>query len=441
MPVVIGALTITTGLAAGTFAVVIEGNHSSIRDRDSKRALAAAEAGLQMAALKVSELKPLATQCVTTGAVPPVNGECPSTPAQSIGNGASYTYTVSTPSATLQCATVPGLTAAAATDRCITAIGSANGVTRRLQLRFAYVPPFTPWDQAGLVAKNKVEIGNNKTINSTIGTNGELHLSNNVAVVGAAILPDGIPAGDPNATLTIDPNASVSGGRVDKNPPWTFPTLDWSVIPRQDNNNSQLAGIPGWNPTTRILTIGDGQVIDLPADTDGVADYWMCGIDADASNEFWINVPDGKTTRIWIDSQRGAGSGADGCPSAASGTFVIKNSGHVNVSDDANPAELQMFVYGTSTDSDETPDILWKNNVDFHGTIWAPDSTIDVNNNQGVSGAFTAKNIALKNNGGFSYDARIEDASLPGTAKADNLSWFECKRAPTTVGDPESGCS
>jgi Tfp pilus assembly protein PilX len=436
MPVVIGALTITTGLAAGTFAVVIEGNHASVRDRDSKRALAAAEAGLQMAALKVSEIKPTAAQCVTTAAVSPINGECPSTAPQPIGNGASYSYVVSTPSASLQCSTVPGFTPSSTQDRCITAIGMTNGVRRRLQMRFNYIPPFLPWDQAGLVGKNKVDIGNNKTINSTIGTNGTLHLNNNTDVIGAAILPDGNPVGDPNATLTIDNNASVSGGRVDKNPPWTFPVLDWTVLPRQDNNNSLLAGIPGWNATTKVLTPGDGQTITLPADTDGITDFWMCGIDADASNEFWLNVPNGKQTRIWIDSPRGTGSCGTG-----TGTFVIKNSGHVNITDDKNPAELAFFVYGTSGDTEANPDISFKNNVDFYATIWAPDSSIDVNNNQGVAGAFTAKNISLKNNGGFSYDNRVANQSLPGTASAKNLSWFECRRDPAVASDPESGCA
>lgn len=436
MPVVIGALTITTGLAAGTFAVVLEGNHSSVRDRDSKRALAAAEAGLQMAALKVSELKPLATQCVTTAAVSPVNGECPSTPTQSIGNGASYTYTVSVPGPSLQCATVPGLTANATTDRCITAVGTANGVRRRLQMRFAYVPPYVPFGQAGLVAKNKVEFGNNKTINSTVGTNGSLILDNNTDIIGSAILPDGNPVGDPYATLSISNGASVSGGRVDKNPPWTFPALDWSVTPRTVNNNNLLSGVTGWNASTKILTPPDGASITLPSDSDGVTDFWMCGIDADSANEFWLNVPNGKVTRIWIDSPRGTGT----C-GAGTGTFIVKNKGHINVTDDKNPAELAFFAYGTSGDSETTPDIEFKNNVEFYGTIWAPDSTIDIKNNQGVAGGFTAKNIVMKNNGGFSYDARIANQSLPGTAVSSQKSWTECRRDRTVATDPESGCS
>ncbi len=447
LPTVIGALTITTGLAAGTFAVTIQGNHASQRDRDLKRALGAAEAGLQMAALKVSELGNIpATKCVTTAAVDPLAGnECPSTDWIPMGNGARYRYVVSQASAAGDCAS---LAATSAVDRCITAIGEVNDVRRRLQMRFAYQAPFAPWGSAGLVGKDKVDIGLNKTINSTVGTNGNVSLENNTTVIGSLLLPDGNPVGEPNATVTLGNHAGATLGRVDT-PKWVFPEVPWYPTPRDGayNNNNLLANIPGWDPVKKTLTPPDGATITLPSDGDGVTDFHLCKFDGWTANKFWINVPNGKITRFWIDSNRGTG-GSTGlplrCPNVdGAGTFHVKNQGSFNTTDDKNPAELEFYVYGTGTDSPdgENADVFFKNDVDFYGSIWAPESSVAIWNNQNVVGAITAENVAMKNNGGFVHDDRVRDKTLPGTASAKNLSWFECRRDPTVATDPESGCA
>ncbi len=445
LPTVIGALTITTGLAAGTFAVTIQGNHASQRDRDVKVALGAAEAGLQMASLKVSELGNIpVTKCVTTAAVDPVGTECPSTGWIDMGNGARYQYVVTPPGATQQCAS---LTATSAYDRCITSIGEVNGVKRRLQMRFAYQAPLLPWGNAGLVGKDKIEIGNNKVINSTVGTNGNVHLENNARVIGQLLLPDGVPSGA-KGSATIDNNAEATQGVADV-PEWTFPDIPWTPVPREVNNNDLLNGVPGWNATTKVLTPPNQGTIDLTLasriDADGVTDFHLCKLDASGANDIEILIPNGKITRFWIDSNRGTSGSAQPCPGVSDdGTFVIKNGAAINAELEPdglnNPAELEVYLYGSSSDSVDDPDVDWNNNVEFYGSIWAPNSTVDVWNNQGVAGAITAKNVILKNNGGFVHDNRVRDKALPGTAVAKNLSWFECTSEPTVSGDPESGC-
>ncbi len=444
LPTVIGALTITTGLAAGTFAVTIQGSAASQRDRDVKSALGAAEAGLQMASLTITQLQPKSTQCVTTELVGPQGTECPSTGKIAMGNGATYEYVVSLPGANLQCATVPGNTPSTTLDRCITAIGEVNGVKRRLQMRFAYQAPFAPWGNAGLVGRDRIDIGNNKTINSTVGTNGHVNLENNATIVGSLLLPDGNPSGDPNATTSFGNHAGATLGRVDT-PKWTFPEIPWEPTPRGDNDNHLLQGIPGWNPLTKVLTLSNHQVINLPNPVgQNVIDLHLCRFDASGSNGFSFNIPNGKITRLWIDSNRGATPAASGwCGNVATndGTFIVKNDGHINATDDKNPAELEVYMYGSSADSLDDPDLDFQNNVEFYGSIWAPNSTIDIWNNQGVSGAISAKNVVMKNNGGFVHDNRVRDKTLPGTASAKNLSWFECRKAPTVANDPESGCS
>lgn len=431
LPVVIGSLTVVTGLAVGSFTVAVENHHASARDRDSKKALAAAEAGLQTAILRITDLDPEPTQCVTDALVAP-NGdnECPSTGDISLGNGATYRYVVSTP-ASGDCATVPGFTANEAEDRCITAIGQANGIQRRLQMRFFFQPPFLPWGNAGLVGKNKVDIGNNKIIDSAIGTNGDVILGNN-SNAWELLLPDG-------ADYTLGPNATIdtqqSGGsavRLPRVAPWEFPEIDWTSPATTNNNTPNLTNIPGWDG--RYLKLGQQQDITLPGGT-----YYMCGFDAPNGND--INVPDGQFVRLYIVGHNGNPACNRNDP--VDGKFNIKNDGRVNPlpTNDPKAEQFALFIYGTDHDGSDPIDVDINNGVSFWGTIWAPYSTVSVKNNQTVSGGFTAGSIDMKNNGGFAYDADIANQPLPGTAAAENLSWTECRREPTVAIDPESGCS
>jgi Tfp pilus assembly protein PilX len=435
LPVVIGSLTVVTGLAVGTFAVSLESHHASSRDRDSKRALAAAEAGLQMAILKTTSLKPGAAQCVTTAVVSinQTTGECPSTLAISIGNGATYRYVVATPTSGT-CATLPGFSATAGKDRCITSIGSVNGIQRRLQMRFYYSPPFLPWANAGLVGKNKVDIGNNKIIDSAIGTNGEIILGNN-SNAWEFLIPTGAPNPDVGNNATVD--TQVAGGsavRTPRVPTWEFPEIDWAT-PRSTHHNHQLVGIPGWDG--KYLKLGQHQDITLPGGT-----YYMCGLDAPNGND--INVPSGQFVKLYIDSALHNPAWCNG-GDPADGRFQIKNNGKVNPlpTNDPKAEQFAMFVHGSTNNVGDAsePDVDMNNGAAFWGTIWAPNSTISIKNNQAVSGGFTGGSIDMKNNGGFAYDADVANQALPGTASAKNLSWTECARNPSVSTDPESGCS
>lgn len=435
LPVVIGSLTVVTGLAVTTFAVSVESHHASSRDRDSKRALAAAEAGLQVAMLRITDLDPDPSLCVTNAVVgvDATTGECPATGEVSIGNGATYNYVVSTP-ANGTCATIPGFTPNLAEDRCITSTGTVNGVKRRLQMRFYFQPPFLPWANAGLVGKNKVDIGNNKIIDSAIGTNGNVTLGNN-SNAWELLLPEGATY-TPGNNATID--SQVAGGNAirccPKVAPWEFPEMDWSG-PKAANDNNKLAGIPGWDG--KYMKLGQQQDITLESGT-----YWMCGFDAPNGND--INVVPGHFVRLYIVGDKGDSSCNENDP--IDGKFNIKNSGRVNPLplDDPKAEQFALFVYGTDPDYNEPADpvdVDINNGVSFWGTIWAPYSEIEVKNNQTISGGFTAGSIDMKNNGGFMYDSDISTQPLPGTADAENLSWTECRREPAVATDPESGCS
>jgi Tfp pilus assembly protein PilX len=82
LPVASAMLLVISLFVIGFFSVTLQVNETSIEDRSSKRALAAAEAGLQTALYRMNEFPGTSqpTQCFTTGFTPLVGGECPAAP-------------------------------------------------------------------------------------------------------------------------------------------------------------------------------------------------------------------------------------------------------------------------------------------------------------------------------------------------------------------------
>ena len=474
LPTVMGSLLLTTTLATTTLVVSLDGNQATTKDRDAKRATTAAQAAVERAFLITTQRGPGPGDCVIEDPTkvdqtppPEPNGECPTTTTISnaqgmagggLGNGVTTRWTVGTEGAA-GCKELPNDPRAAGDptrlqDRCITASATVNGVTRRMQSRILYLPPVTPWKQAGLVGKVSVELGNNATINSPVGTNGTISAGSNTDVTGNLYLPPPCPPATPGAQCgTVDfHHQSDYGDRVDFS--WKFPEIDWET-PRQEHAKAEerlikdvqtrSTGGVTYNPATKILNLNSG-TLTL---TGGL--YHLCGITG--WNNATLLVPSDAKASVWIDSHRGltVPEGSTPSPCGGPGTSVTPDTGRLQLDKNAmmintdgtkNPLELQLFVYGTPSNFNNTgdPDVVIKNGTEFYGTIWAPESNIDFKNNGAVGGGITGKNLDLKNNGGFTHDSRIVDVPLPGTGVAKRRGWTECQPERAVATDPESGC-
>lgn len=437
MPVVIGSLTLTTGLAAGVFAVSLEGQHASARDRDSKRALAAAEAGLQMGFLKLSQVRPAATLCVTDAAVatgtahyPPgtgsaAPGECPSYTG-SLGNGATYTYTVATPTSGA-CNTLPGKTASAR-DRCITSIGTVNGVRRRLQTKMLYIPPVKPFGEAGLVARDDIVIRSNEVnVLATVGANGNVTVQNGAKVTG------GITVG-PTGSWEFKTGGSSTQPGGYRAEDFTFADV-WALYEDASkptgNNNSSLMSSGFYNNATRAFTMGNNTSYTLQAGT-----YSFCSFLMQQGAK--LRVPAGQIARIFIDSPARPGST---CP-AGTGWYKQENSSEVNREFGADPAQLELYVWGKEGDNGVDTASIWLGNAAWlYAGVYGPDASLDLRNGGNLIGGATVQDAEIANNSDFIWDSRVVGKAIPGTAETDSRGWYECARDPTVSTDPESGCT
>ena len=428
-------------LAGYTSSGALHLNTTSTEDRDSKRALAAADAGRNLALFRLNKIKPADDQCLADAAVAPTGGECPSSSTIDLGNGATASYRV-TPKLALSdsCRSVSG--AALETSdavRCITAIGTVNGVRRRVAWRVVAHPLFPV---AGLVGTDYIHQENSSrvwadragTVLGDLGTNTHaerFHTSQQRNVI-------------------LGPGATSQGFQpsqiVNRPAPFDVPMGDFEPV-ENTNDNANLSSLPAtvWNATTREFTLGGSSTIVLTG-----GDYHVCRLSTAQSSKLFVTP--GQRVRFFVDSpERDGGSSepqtscanTSGGVGVATGTVDIGQSSTFAACDAVsgstctalgNPANLQLFTYGRRS---VTPyDISVANSGDRVMTIYAPRSRVHFGNSTQVIGTAVAAEVTINNSMQFFFDPRLFDVH---DAQYKGRQWNECT-AQNGSADPEAGC-
>lgn len=428
LPVVMMVLFLVSMIAATAAASSVRLSDTSTEDSNSKRALAAAEAGLQAATYRTNKLPPGDTngQCVTTTAVAPnAAGECPGL-TQDLGNGASYTYYV-TPVSSGPCAGLqlvsPDNTI---TQRCVTSTGEVNGVRRRAQARVAtYLgAPIFP---AGIIGLSGVTFNNSVQVTGDIGSNGPITLGNSTSITG------GLELG-PSAPQPSTGNPSVVSGGVTRR---DLAQGDFVLAPVEVgnsatvNDNSRITtGLDAskniaWNSLTRELTLKNSSTLTLGGGT-----YNFCNLNL--TNSAYVTIAATAGTRIFIDSPDRPGSG---CAPGTGNLTVGNSAGFITPSGRAE--DLQIYVYGKN---DGTNVVNFENSNTFTGTLYAPQSSVVFKNSTEIVGAIAGKKVEFKNSVDFTYPASLAELRATTARFYYRTAWRECRPSATVSSDPESGC-
>src|SRR5262249_9371644 len=154
-------------------AVVATGSldlsRSSGTDRNSKAAFQAAQAGVEVARLRLSKLSFTSATC-PNGTAPTLNGgrDCAAVSssggAPALGNGSAYSYYVSKQLNTGDptCGGAASIVSNSTTgERCITSVGTSRGVQRRVQALVQATPPASPIFPQSMFADGQIDITEN----------------------------------------------------------------------------------------------------------------------------------------------------------------------------------------------------------------------------------------------------------------------------------------
>jgi type II secretory pathway pseudopilin PulG len=462
LPVATWMLVIVSLLVAGAFTVSSRLSDSTVDDRAQKRALAAAEAGLQTAVQRLNQIRTPAvpsTHCLTTQAILPTAGECPAAPWEDLGNNSSFTYYV-TPhlGTTGTCMTLPTVTVNP-TDRCVTAVGTASGITRRLQVRVVEQQGSIGYTQIGVVGDELVETWNSDELHSDVGSNQEVDFGNSTKLFADSSL--GVEGGvtlAPGATPGYHGGASVTipGGVDTVAAPFELPQVDFETV--ENNNNNAVLPATRYNSTTRRFRVDSG-TYTFPPGT-----YHFCRLYL--GNSVNLQFSSSALTQIYIDSPARTDSVCNnaGADVIHDGTFNADNS--VTVNEVGGHEEfLEIYMYGTGREdtrprysettgsgwncdwvastakpSECTSDFMLDNSVKFWGTVYAPNSTVQAHNSVEWYGAVAANKIRFFNSIKFWLTDAVKNKPSGTQGASVRRGWSECNPTPTVGTDPESGC-
>jgi Tfp pilus assembly protein PilX len=426
VPIALMVSLITTVLGSAAVLAATQTNSVTNHDTGSKAALEAAEAGLRTATYRLNMLGTQDAYCPTTPTATAWNATtrlCAQEGPTTLGNGGTYSYWVSAPLVTGNaCAgeTVQNSQYPVA-QRCVTAIGTVNGVGARTQARVAAYAAQPLFGGAGLIGVNRLSIANNASIYSTVGSNGTLTLSNNVLVDGttqsgvAALLgPAGklttsnnvvtLPAGNKSTSVPasqlsiapVDPGCSSGGvgaapaGNACFGTGWNLDDRIAGCTAAGSATVDKCSGLT-WNASTRSVSLTNNASVTLAG---GTLPYNFCNFTA--QNNVTITIPIGAHVVIFIDSSSQDGGDPNGnCPKG-SGVLTLGNNVQL-INNNPDPTSLQIYVYGTSPKGANV--VTWNNNsVNTAMTLYAPNSTIELQNNGTFTGGIGGYNVDVLNN-------------------------------------------
>lgn len=434
MYIVIAVMGLLLIMVATVSTGAVRLSNTSSHDRDSKRALAAADAGVQAASFRMNKLAPTNNMCLTNLAVLPVAGSCPAFSAD-LGNGTAYTYRVSPVlNLTDHCAGLPVQTTqngqVTIVQRCVTAIGTAGGVDRRVQARVAAFQGVPIFAVPGLVGLDGINIKNVANIQGTLGSNGPITLGNNSSA-GEIDL-------GPSAPVPTFGSNSTSGQVVRRTPtqgPFVLAPVDVGNSGTVNDNvrisnglaSPKLAPFDASNSVsytaaTRTLTVNGSIAL-------GGGTYNFCNLALGNGGQVWI--PAGTKTRIFIDSPERQGSG---CPVGSGQLTMGQNSSFSNPSQVAE--NLQIYVYGMANGASN---IDFVNSGVLGASLYAPQSTVTFKNTGTMTGGIAAKKLDFKDSVTFSWSSALADLRAKTLTLFHRTAWKECTPVPPTA-DPTSGC-
>ncbi|WP_026909970.1 DUF7305 domain-containing protein [Patulibacter minatonensis] len=418
----IGSLLVMSLLAGLALQAATGASSSATADARRQQALQAAEAGLQTAAFRLNMLQPGADRCIAAAVEVPVGGLCGASPAEALGNGASFSYR--TTPALAGSASCAGLTVRAQTalqQRCITATGTVDGVVRRTQARVAAYASTPLFPVAGLLGLRSVDLtGNVQIPDSTAATNGVLTVTGNVETAGTVLGPAGSTRPTGNVSITpvvrrtaaegpfvlapVAPGASATSndnGRI-ANGLRTPPVAPYDAV-------SSGSGLT-YDAATRALRAVGNATLTL-----GGGIYNFCSVSI--TGNFTLVIAAGAKVSIYVDSPDDPNSG---CPAGSGGFAVTGNFSSGSAGSD--PTALQLYVYGTN---DGQGRVAITGNSALRAAIYAPQSTVAITGNAKVVGGVAAGAVTMTGNG-FQWDGRAGALQAGSTGLWYRTAWREC---------------
>jgi hypothetical protein len=436
LPFALLAMIAATALASAAVISSVNVQQGSHRDSASKSAIAAADAGASVALQRLNRYasalnNAATTNClgvsaggtlVVTGAV---NGWCP--PIQGTVGSSTYSYRVS--------AMFAGST------MYIVSTGTANGVSRRVDVAVSAESIDEILKEEGLIGKDKIKIPGNPHIRVSVGTNGEIDTAGKSwEICGNARHGVGKEGPSPE-------ELSCGGEEVERevNLPPVSSFIPPEIANANVNDNRRLVrcvskGVPAkcetdyydrkrtatspYNPSTRRLNLSGGAL------TMAGEDYWLCQLTLSGNSQ--LIMFSGVHVRIFFDTPEHCGLSSSDPQISVTGSSNVEATGYepeLGIFD-----MFEFYLLGGPTSSV----VLHGNTGSNQVMIYGPDSDITVDGNATYKGVIVGRTLDIAGDATFEQDAGYEPQKIGSATLYSRQSYVECSGVATSA--PNENC-
>lgn len=439
LPTAIFAMVATLGLGSAAVLSSVSVQQGSHRDSDSKSAIAAADAGANIAMLRLNRYASVlstSNPCLTVS-----SGSLALTKASADGWCPEVTGTVGSSSYAYR--TTPLSLTGAMT---VVATGSDGVVSRRIAVGYKTTTVGSALANEGLIGLDDMQIDQGADVEVGTGTNGNITIGNNANVCGNVRY--GVGKDDNwqnNATqcqgygrnegnVTLPPVSSFMPTTIaTENSNYRLVTCTQSKptkVPagcQEDTYTGSWSNGSPWNPNTRTLDTSNKTTITLSG-----GDYFMCKLVLGNNSHFVMGS--GATVRVFFDTPENCGL------SAGAKQFDLNNGGDITATDyDAALGKFNMpgFYFLGS------PNILTKAEISNNSSgtneflIYAPQSEIVIKNNAIYKGVIAGKKVHFEK-ATIEQDDGYEPPQIGGATIFERQSFVECTGSTGTP--PNSNC-
>lgn len=421
LPTAIFAMLASFALATAAILSSVDAQQGTGRDSRSKDAIAAADAGANVALFRLNRYHSNltnATPCIGPSGehLAASGGWCPATPAESVGES-TFSYQISAYKEDMPLSVV--------------AVGTARGVSRRIQVGLVSYNGEEVFANERLVGQSNVHIEGNADIRTDIGTNGSIEKDGNTATIcgnlrhgpgGTAPPPDCEgevteayrslpPVNPPEDIATNNDNCRLEANCTDPTKVDTYSKARTTKAP--------------YEAATRRINIGGGATLTM-----GGANYFICRLEIE-SGELIMAAGEGLETHIYFDTPEHCGIAAGEAQIKVTGSGKLVSTGY-------NPAEGKysmpvLYLIGSPTIPTEVA--LLGTSSTLEAIIYAPNSEINIGGNTKLLGMAAGKSLFIHGNATIESDPGLKPPDIFFESLWERTHYVECTGAEVTPPD------
>lgn len=421
VPTALMALIACFALSSVAVMSTVDVQQGTKRDHDSKEAIAAADAGANIALLRLNRYLPsltVATPCIGPNGEPQAasGGWCPSTATEQVG-GATYSYRISafTENGTIN----------------VISVGASGTVSRRVNVSLKTSASKKPFAKERLIGQEGIEIvGTSTRIETDIGTNGSIITGGTPIICGNDRIGPGKSGPTPSCgkqksegTQNLPPISAPSNIATYNDNCRLEQNCTGEKAKQVDTYSKKVTSKNPWDAAApRKVDIASNERLTM-----GGTIYWVCQVEIQGT----LYMPALTSVQIYVDTPEHCGLKPGDNQVVIGGKAVVE-------SDSYNPAQGHY----------EVPEIyvLGEGSVKMEGSpestnevmIYAPKSEITIGGKASWMGMIAGRTIKIHGNPTIKSDPNLKLPEQNVATLFERTRYVECTGA--TASPPNANC-